>query len=167
MSIGPNGVDYTALQNEWPLLAAGTTAQKLAQINAMTVAPSGTLDVSASAIFNVLLRTGEWGNIELMSRPMPTATLGQALNATDANVAKLITFARIVQSGLTIPTSDPTIATSINSLLTQMVAAHLIAASTQTAIVALAVKGTVPWWEANGYEAPINASDLAAAGGLV
>lgn len=158
---------YTALQTEWPLLTSGTTAAKLAQLNAMTVAAVGTQDVSAAAVFDILLGTLEWGNIELMSRPNPTGVLGVALNTADTNVAKLITFVRIVQSGLTLPTSNPTVATGINTLLTQMVTAHLIAATTQTAIVALATPATIPWWKSNGYGAPINGSDLTAAGGLV
>jgi hypothetical protein len=157
---------YDALVAKWPSVTGANTAAKLANLNGQTVAASGTQDVSASAIFNVLLGTLEWGNIELMSRPLPTGTLGPVLNAADANVAKLITFARIVQSGITIPTSNAAIATSLNSLLTQMVTAHLIAAGTQTTIVALATPPPVPWWQSNGYLGPINLNDLAAAGNL-
>jgi len=45
---------YTALINEWPLLPSGTTAQKLAQINAMTVTVPTVLNVTGNQVLNCI-----------------------------------------------------------------------------------------------------------------
>lgn len=140
MSIGPNGVDYTALQNEWPLLNPGTTAQKLAQLNAMTVtgAVPTLIDIPGTEIFKCLV----WSEFTVL-----TATEQSHL----WNLCQMVS----VRGG----SASTFVAPFFGTLAARM-------PNTITALVALSKGLTQPWWQANGYLAPINASDLIAAGGL-
>lgn len=141
MSIGPNGVDYTALQAKWPTLAPGTTAQKLAALNAEVVTGSvpTITSIGADAIFGCLVFSEV-----------------SALTATEeARLWNMLHVPGLLKGG----SSSTFIAPFFGSLFAKM-------PLTIAALTALAKATSTPWWQANGYLAPINNSDLVAAGGL-
>lgn len=135
---------YTALITEWALLTPGTTAQKLAQINAMTVTGSvpTTFYVTGAQLLNCInfaefnaLTAAQQQNLLLLC-----LNDGQLLGGS-ANTAFLVDGMFLAYFA---NKSGPTIA----------------------ALTALA-QGTVqPWWQANGYTGPFSQADLTAAGGL-
>lgn len=135
---------YTALINEWPLLTPGTTAAKLAQINAMTVTGSipTTLTVTGAQLANCInwaefnaLTAAQQSNLLLLCA-IPGSLLGGSANTTH--------------------------------LVDGMILAYFnVAGATVANLTALAQGFVQPWWQSNGYSSPISPSDLAAAGGLV
>lgn len=144
MSIGPNGVDYTALQTIWPTLAAGTTVQKLTQLNAMTVAqtPLTNAFLTGAQIYNAVV---------------PSEF--QALSA-----AQQVLVRDIFGLGGNI---DVNTGTNARTVMLNAFGAGTTTRTNLAALVAAAVAvPALPWWQANGYHAPINTSDLTAAGGL-
>jgi hypothetical protein len=136
---------YTALINEWALLTPGTTAAKLAQINAMTV--SG----SVPTVLNV--------------------TGAQLLNCINYTEFKALTAAQ--QQNLLLMCNVPGQLLGGSSNVAQMADGMLLdyftnhSGPTIVALTALAQATVQPWWQANGYTSPITQGDLTAAGGLV
>jgi hypothetical protein len=133
---------YTALINEWALLTPGTTAAKLAQINAMTV--TGTVptlfNTTGAAIFSCLNYT-------------------EFLTLTTAQQTQLMQVLAI--PGTLIGGSASTLGAWFVAIF-----AGKLAGPTITALTALAQGAVQPWWQANGYTSPIDAADLVSAGGL-
>ena len=132
---------YTALINEWPNLTPGTTAQKLAQINAMTVTGSvpTTIYVTADQIFNCINWT-EFAALTAQQQSNLLAMLhtpGQLLGGS-ANTSRLLDGMLLAYFNV----AGPTIAN----------------------LTALAQATVTPWWQANGYPGPFNNNDLIAAG---
>lgn len=134
---------YTALINEWALLTPGTTAAKLAQINAMTVtgAVPTSFFVTGNQLMNCInyaefkaLTAAQQSNILLMC-VCPGPLLGGSANTSFIIDGMIIDY---------FPVAGPTIA----------------------ALTALAKANVQPWWQANGYTSPITQGDLTAAGGL-
>jgi hypothetical protein len=133
---------YTALINEWPLLTAGTTVQKLAQINAMTVTGS------VPTLFN---------------------TTGAAIFSC-INYTEFLTLTAVQQTQLMQVCAIPgtLIGGSASTLGAWFVAIYAgkLAGPTITALTALAQGAVQLWWQANGYTAPIGPNDLIMAGNL-
>ena len=120
----------------------GTTAQKLAAINALTV--TGTIPttfvVTGAQIMNCL----DFGEFNTLSAAQQSIVMqicavpGTIVSGANTFTGKL--FASYYSTKLTGPTI--------------------------TAFIALAQGVVQSWWQANGYSSPISANDLAAAGGL-
>ena len=137
---------YDALVAKWPSLS-GTTAQKLAAINALTVTgPAIPLIVPTYKIYNLIV-----------------ASEYQALTAAKQGYVNTI---------LAMGTVDGSAGTQVSSVL---LACFPSGTATYTALVALAASydaPSYPWWSApwsmggGGLSNPVNAQDLIAAGGL-
>lgn len=134
--------NYAPLIAVWPGLTPGTTGQKLAQLNAMTV--TGSIPAAFFTTGDQLLNCLDWTEFASLTSPQQTqlmqlcATQGQLLGGAASFVGKMFVAFYAGKLG------GPTIA----------------------ALTALAKAAVQPWWAANGYGAPINTNDLAAAGGL-
>lgn len=131
-------INYAALIAEWPSLT-GTTAQKLATLNAMTVTGS---------IPTLFQTTGAaiWAGVD--------GTEFMALSADNASRVQNICLMPSLPSG------------SSSNLAHIFPAIFSPTGPTITALAALAQATVLPWWEANGFGGPIDMNDLAAAGGL-
>ena len=150
---------YDALKAQWAALPAGdTTAQKLAAVNALTVAgPS--IDVPVSAVVGYLAESSKLASL---------LKYAAAPAATEAGVAAAELSAIIMcPNAPPFRTSNSTVAASVAGFLTALAAdanSGLVAADV-TALLALAAT-TLPWWQSAGYTSPISQGDLDAAGGL-
>jgi hypothetical protein len=133
---------YTALINEWPSLT-GTTAQKLATLNAMTV--TGSVPTSFYVTGAQVLNCINWTEFAAL-----TAQQQSNLLMLCANPGPLLGG-----SGNTSFLVDGMILAYFNH-----------SGATVTALTALAQATVQPWWQANGYPGPFNNNDLIAAGGL-
>jgi hypothetical protein len=134
---------YTALINEWALLTPGTTTQKLAQINAMTV--TGSVPTTLNATGNQILNCINYAEFKAL-----TAAQQQNLLLMCACPGPLIGGSA-----------------SVAFIVDGMILDYFPGAGPTVAAMTALAKGTVqPWWQANGYSAPIGLPDLAAAGGL-
>jgi hypothetical protein len=137
---------YTALITEWAVITAAnpthTTAQKLADLAAVTVTGSvpTLFNESGQAIFSCINYT-EYAALTAAQQATIMA-ICQMANVTSGSASNLGAggFFTSIFTNL----SGPTI----------------------TALIALAQATPQPWWQANGYPAPINANDLVAAGNL-
>ncbi len=131
---------YDALDTEWPTLT-GTTAQKLASINALTVpsSPQKAL-LTPSQIINAIV-------------PVDLASL------TTAQIQMLA----LLLSGSVI---DCSVGTTIRAAAQTIFAGKATTLANLSALVSPFDNATIPWWQANGYPGPFNANDLMAAGGL-
>lgn len=134
---------YTALINEWPNLTPGTTAAKLAQLNAMSV--SGSVPTSFYVTGDQLLNCINYAEFKLLTATQQNNILaicrtpGQLLGGS-GNTAFIV-------DGMILdyfPVAGPTVA----------------------ALTALAKASVTPWWQANGYTGPFSQADLVAAGNL-
>lgn len=133
--------DYTAFIAEWAL-QTGTTAQKLAAMNALTA--TGAIPTSFYVTGSQVLNCINWTEFAALTAQQQSNLLmlcncpGQLLTG----------------SGNT------------SNLTTGMIIAYFTNHSgpTVTALTALAKATTQPWWQANGYPAPFNMNDVAAAG---
>lgn len=132
-------MDYAALKAEiaLPAYSGMTDAQAAAALNATNV--TAFVDVAPLDIYAVLLNSGEWGRMEMTSRFAATGTFS-APSAQDINVAKMITFVRLVQFPTTLPTSRAAVRTTIGGLLDALLAGGFIVQATKDAIVALATR---------------------------
>jgi hypothetical protein len=135
---------YDALIAKWATLTPGTTAQKLAQINAITV--TGQIPTSLYVTGDQILNCINFTEFNSLTPSLQTnilllcATPGQLLGGS-ANTAHLV-------AGM-------------------ILAAFPVAGPTVAALTALAKATVTPWWQANGYTSPITDADLSGAGGLV
>jgi hypothetical protein len=134
---------YDALIAKWATLTPGTTAAKLAQLNAMTV--SGSVPTSFYVTGNQLLNCINYAEFKVLTAQQQSNILavcrvpGQLLGGS-ANTAFIV-------DGMILdyfPVAGPTIA----------------------ALTALAQATVQPWWLANGYTSPFTQPDLTAAGNL-
>ena len=135
---------YTALINEWATLPSGdTTAQKLAAINALTVPNTAAAGWTASPqqvcgciVFSEFTALTQANRMEIW------AMLGLGFPLPGGNTSPLGMIVVLMPQS-TCP----------------LTYANFVA-------LAQTVAGSEPWWQANGYTAPITASDLVNAGGL-
>lgn len=133
---------YDALKTQWALLS-GTTAQKLAAINAMTVA--GSIPASMYFTGSQLTNCINWAEFAVL-----TAQQQQNLLLLCANGGQLLGGSN-----------------NVSFLPVGMILAYFShAGPTVIALTALAQATVTPWWQANGYSAAFNSNDLVAAGNL-
>jgi hypothetical protein len=148
---------YDAFISKWNTLS-GTTAQKLAEINALTV-PGPNQDVPASQVIGYLALNGKLSGLQAYAASAPNTTAGVAARELVALFA-MPTFS-------TFEMSNPTIYDGVEGFLTALAGDPNsgITSSDVTALLAMAAT-TEPWWQANGYTSAFNENDLEAAGGL-
>lgn len=139
---------YDALVSKWATLSPGTTAQKLAAINAITVAgPVAPLLIPTYRIFNVIDPT-EFG-------------------------ALLATNQQRIRDILSMGTVDASTGTNARALMLSVFGAGTTTRANLVALAASIEATTLPWWQATvvqgggGLSSPVNSADLAAAGGLI
>lgn len=131
---------YDALKTQWATLT-GTTAQKLAAINAATVAgPTQPALLTPSQILNACV-------------PADIAAL------TTAQVT-LLTL--LLQGSLV----DASMNTTIRAGVVAIFNGKTTTMSQLAALVAPYDSPSIPWWQSAGYSSPISTNDLVAAGGL-
>lgn len=140
---------YDALIAKWATLSPGTTAQKLVQINALTV--TGSVPTTFYTTGDAILNCINW-------------TEFAALTAQQQN--NLLGMCRVPGSllGGSAQTSH---------LVAGMILAYFnVAGATVAALTALAQATVQPWWQATavqgggGLSSTVTPADLAAAGGL-
>lgn len=131
---------YTALINAWPNLT-GTTSQKLATLNTMTVSTA-----SAKAILSPS---------QIINAIVPADLAG--LSAT------MVVFLTLVLQGSSV---DASVGTTVRAAIQTIFAGKTTTLSQLGALVSPFDSPTQPWWQANGYAQPINLNDLQVAGGL-
>lgn len=137
---------YDALIAKWPGVVGTTTADKLASLNAETMA-GPVQGVPVVTVMTYLWTNGLW-------LPMLAAAQAGTSNGAIAAVALLEDRTRE-----TIDFSLPT----ATALLADLVSNSLLSQAQSDAIVAMGTP-QVPWWRANGYALPISLGDLAMAG---
>ena len=139
---------YDALKTKWATLSPGTTAQKLAAINALTVAGPAQ-SVPISTVVNWLRMNNLWLPIKAA---VAFGSSPGAMAAVDLN------------SDLREQTIDFTLPL-VGAMLADLVSHGLLSQAQSDALVAMGAT-TLPWWQSAGYTSPIGQGDLAAAGGL-
>lgn len=131
---------YDALIAKWATLTPGTTAQKLAQLNAVTV--TGSVPTSFNITGDQLLNCINWSEFAALSAQQQSNMLSICKAGTllggSANTSRMAPGA--------------------------VIAYFPGGGSTITALTALAQAAVQPWWQANGYSSPIGPGDLAVAG---
>lgn len=158
---------YTALINEWATLT-GTTAQKMAAVNAMTV-PGPNVDVAVSKIVATLMLDQAFLTLSTFAN---SATNGNATHDAALNAAKMLMAVINTPNAPQFQMSNATIYGQVKGMLDAILAQETALAGstgiTQTVhdgLMALAAT-TIPWWQANGYTSPFNPNDLVMAGNL-
>lgn len=156
---------YDALVAKWATLA-GTTAEKLAAIDALTLAGPNQ-DVRATAVVGYLALAGKLAGLQ--------AYAASASTSAPAGVAAKQFFALLsIPSFTAFEMSDPTVYQAVEAWLNAWAAdsATGITADNVAAILALAAT-TLPWWQApvasggGGLTSPVSQNDLdAVVGGL-
>lgn len=155
--------NYTSLKTLWPTLS-GTTDQKLAQVNIMTVTGPN-VDVSVEQVVGFLLLQGVY-----------PALIAFASGSTGS--AQSLAAAKTLVAWITVPNapilqmSNPTVFTEVQGMAEAVVAQETTSPGStgftqavMNGLMALAASTTL-WWQANGYTSPFSESDLEAAGGL-
>ena len=153
--------NYAALATLWGTLS-GTTAQKLAAVNAAT-SPGPPQDILVSTLVNGLGAGNKMtGLTNFIANPG-----GASAAAIEAATYLLL----LVQGadGPTLPTGTPSFYAQMQTWM-----AALVVYSAQTGITQANSNGffammatTVPWWSANGFSGPVQVLDLVAAGNLL
>ena len=142
-------IDYSALITKWGTLTPGTTAQKLAQINAITI--TGTVPTTMYCTGTQLANCINWAEFAALTAPQQANLLALCNNP------------------------GPLLGGSANTahLTAGMVLAYFnVAGATVANLTALAQGVVTPWWQVpiaqsgGGLNSPVNNSDLANAGGL-
>lgn len=158
---------YDALRTEWATLS-GSTADKLAEINALTI-PGPAQDVTVRSVVGMLLLNGAYLRASNFAKSTPTgdATHDAALVAMQTLMAWL-TVPNAPDVQMSNPTTFGAVKAMGDAALAQELASPNSTGFTQPvhdALLALAAT-TIPWWQSAGYTSPINQNDLEAAGGL-
>lgn len=132
---------YGPLKTQWTLLGPDTTANKLIALNALSSTGSvpTLIMTTGAAIFNCLV----WAEFNGLTPAQQTMLM------------QVCAIPGSIQGG----SGSPFIAPFFGTLAGKM-------PTTIAALTALAQSLSQPWWQANGYKAPINNSDLVAAGNL-
>lgn len=130
---------YDALIAKWPSLTPGTTAQKLAQLNALTV--------PATALKAILAPS-------------------QILNACVFADLAALTQLQVSQLSLLLAGSsvDASAGTSIRAGIQALFAGKATTLANLAALVAPFDSPTGLWWQVNGYVRPFDLGDIQTAG---
>ena len=139
---------YDALIAKWATLTPGTTAAKLAQINALTVTTGIPLPciLKPSQILNACVAADLIG-----------------LSAANIGLVQLLLTGELV---------DASNGTTIRSVFQTLFAGKTTTLAQLGALVTPFDSPTIPWWQGTiaqgggGLSSPVSSSDLAAAGGL-
>ena len=155
---------YDALKVKWATLS-GTTAEKLAAINALTVAGPN-VDVAVSTVVGKLMLTGAY---------LPLAQFAQGANNADQTHDAALAAAKTLMALVAVPNapafamSDAASFTAIKQMMDAILAQESAAAGStgftsavHDALLSLCAT-TAPWWQAKGYTSPIGQGDLDAA----
>jgi hypothetical protein len=153
-----------ALAQLWPSLTAGTTAAKVAQVNAMTVAGPN-VDVGIPQVAGYLLLQGIYPTVQTF------ATSNYSTNGSDPVHDRALTALKTFVAWISIPNappvhfSDPTVYALITAFA-GAVAAQETATPGSTGFTQAVHDGllalgqtTQPWWQANGFFAPVTLAD--------
>src|SRR6185437_12185827 len=154
-----------ALALLWPSLS-GSTSDKIAQVNAMTVAGPNA-DVSISQVAGFLLLRGIYPTI---------AAFAQGSTNGNATHDGALTAAKTFMAWIGLPGAPPVhmgqsdvyaaVTAMGNAMVAQETASPGSTGFTQAildGLLALA-QTTQPWWQANGFTGPVTALDAANAG---
>jgi hypothetical protein len=151
-----------ALQTLWATLpASDLTGDKLAAVNALRV-PGPAVDVQRTAIKALLTGTGALAKLQAYAasppQPVKVPTV-IAVNYLLAIVGYEMTYSYTLQ------TSNPVYAAAIQNLVPGLTAdpATGVTAGVVAQLMAL-IQPLVPWWEMNGFTAPVTVWDLISAG---
>jgi hypothetical protein len=155
---------YDALIAKWATLT-GTTAQKLAAVNALTVAGPN-IDVGVSAVV---------GKLMLLQAYLTLAAFAQGSTTGNTTHDNALGSAKMLMTMISIPNapsfqmSDPNTFTAVKGMMDAILAQETAAAGTtgftQTvhdALLALCAT-VVPWWQSAGYPRPFDSGDITAA----
>lgn len=134
---------YDALITKWATLTPGTTAQKLAQLNASTV--TGSVPTNFYIAGNQILNCINYAEFKALTAQQQNNLL--ALCRVQGNILGGSVNVAFMAPGMIIDYFS-------------------LAGPTVAALTALSQATSQPWWQSSNYLAPINANDLAAAGGL-
>ena len=154
-----------ALSQLWPSLT-GTTSDKIAQVNAMTVAGPN-VDIGISQVAGYLLLEGVYPTLVAFSGGSPNSTQPHdgALTAAKTFVAWIA-----LPGAPAVHMSDPAVYEAFNTLAAAIVAQETAAPGTTgctqavlNGLLAMA-QTTMPWGQANGFNAPLTVADAANAG---
>jgi len=150
---------YDALKALWATLPAGdTTAQKLAAVNAVTVAGPN-VDVAVSSVVGYLALNGKLAGLQKYAGNPPATEAGLAA----AELASLLMCPNAPVFG----TSSAEAYATIHGFLAAIAGDANSGLTSADVVALLALAATsVPWWQAQGYTSPFGADDLIAAGGL-
>lgn len=162
---------YAALLARWANLpSSDTTAQKLAAINALTVAGPN-VNVSVQSAVGVLLLSGAYPTLAAFAQT--TAPAGNATYAAALGAAKTLMAWFSVPNAPSIELSLPAVYAVVqgmgNAIVTQEMATPGSTGFTSAVLSSLLALATteIPWWQASGYPAPFSGKNLQAAGGLI
>jgi len=140
---------YDALVAKWATLTPGTTAAKLAQINALTItAGAQKCLLEPNTIVNAIV---------------PADLLG--LTTNQLLTLQLLLFGR--------STIDASPGTTVRAVFQSIFGGKAATLANLTGLVAAFDAPAIPWWQATvaqgggGLNGPVGTSDLSAAGGLV
>lgn len=151
--------NYAPLTAIWGAISGSTDTAKLATLNAMTVA-GPPQDVPLGSVIGYLGLAGKLKPLIAYASAPPSGAVPASVAVAEA----LVTLLQMPNApGFSM--SNPTTYAAVNGMLTQLVADPLsgIAAADPAALLALSAT-TVPWWQANGFNGPLNQNDLNAAG---
>ena len=129
---------YDAMVAKWATLNPGTTANKLAQLNAATASIPGKAVLAPSAIINAVVIADLAGLTQLQLTQMTLLLQGSAVDASTG--------------------------TPIRAGIQALFAGKTTTLANLAALVAPLDSVAVPWWQANGYLRPFDLGDVAAAG---
>ncbi len=142
-----------------------TTAQKIAAVNAWTVA-GPPQDVTAQAIINYLFLNMKYSNLQAYASNPPAGSVANFPQSVATAKELLALFTTPSFSGFQM--SNPTIYTAAEAFLGALAADSATGISSTDAANLLALSATtIPWWQSIGLTSPVSAPDLMAAGGLI
>jgi len=132
---------YDALITKWGTLTPGTTAAKLAQLNAITV--TGSVPTSFYTTGAAILNCIDWTEFNALTA------------ARQTNVLQMCAIPGQLLGG----------SSQTSHLVAGMIIAYFPGGGpTITALTALAQAAVQPWWQVNGYPRAFDLGDIAAAG---
>lgn len=156
---------YDALIAEWQALS-GTTAQKLAAVNVLTVTGPN-VDVAVPAVV---------GKLMLLQAYLPLAAFAQGSASGVTTHDNALGAAKMLMTMISIPSapsfqmSDATSFAAIKGMMDAILAQETAAPGTtgftqavHDALLALCAT-TIPWWQSAGYHEPIGLGNLINAG---
>jgi hypothetical protein len=151
---------YDALIAKWATLT-GTTGDKLAALNALTV-PGPIIDVPISAVVSYLALSGKLFGLSAYASAPPAGSNSTAIVAAK----ELVSLIASPNAG-PFRMSIPSVYSGVHTFLDALVADPNtgITSADEASILALA-QPLIPWWKANGYPGALNQYDLQAAGDL-